>query len=54
MEDGRVFDEGLRNRVARAIGGAVVLVLRIRRVIIRQRRRVALLRALATGLALVS
>lgn len=53
MEDGWVLDEWLRHGVTRVVGGAVVLVLRVGCVVVRERWRVALLRTLATGLTLV-
>ena len=51
MEHSGVLDERLRDRVPGAVGGAIVLVLRVRRVVVRERGRV-LLRALAAGLRL--
>lgn len=53
LEDGWVLDEWLRHGVTRVVGGAVVLVLRVGCVVVRERWRVALLRTLATGLTLV-
>ena len=55
MKDGRVLHEGLRHGVARVVWRTVVLVLRVRRVVVGERRRIALLGTLTgTGLALAA
>ena len=48
LEDSWVLDEGLGNTVARIVRRAVILALGVRWVVVRQRRRVTLLRALAS------
>ena len=53
LEDGWVLDEGLWHGVTGVVRRTVVLVLGVR-IVVREWRRVTLLRALATGLALVS